>query len=204
MSRHWNPRDFRVVRGGGGSTRFGAGEIGLVLLIGMLLGLGYAFAPLLWQPEPAADLARLEPRNYYAEAEKSRAILRAQEYAPLPRVEPAKPVLRPAVVGAGDRVDVIDGDTFRLDGATIRIADIDTPETNPPRCAYEAELGERATRRLAALLAQGPFELARIDRDTDRYGRKLRIVTRGGRSIGDQLVAEGLARTWTGRRQPWC
>ena len=31
-----------------------------------------------------------------------------------------------------------------------------------------------------------------------------RVVTRDGRSLGDRLVAEGLARTWTGRRQPWC
>ena len=33
-------------------------------------------------------------------------------------------------------------------------------------------------------------------RDEDRYGRKLRVVVRNGRSLGDQLVSEGLARTW--------
>jgi endonuclease YncB( thermonuclease family) len=55
------------------------------------------------------------------------------------------------------------------------------------------------------LLHAGPFELERIPgRDEDRYGRKLRVVTRNGRSLGDQLVAEGLARTWSGRREPWC
>jgi endonuclease YncB( thermonuclease family) len=102
-------------------------------------------------------------------------------------------------------VRVVDGDTFWVGGDKIRIADIDTPETHPPRCAYEAELGERATRRLAALLDEGPFELAPIaGRDVDRYGRKLRIVVRDGRSLGDRLVSEGLARTWTGRREPWC
>jgi micrococcal nuclease len=99
---------------------------------------------------------------------------------------------------------VVDGDTFWIDGERIRIADIDTPETHPPRCAEEARLGEAATQRLRALLNQGPVTLEIADRDTDRYGRKLRIVTRGGRSLGDQLVAEGLARPWTGRRQPWC
>ena len=100
-------------------------------------------------------------------------------------------------------VRVIDGDTFVLAGERIRIADIDTPEVNG-RCPYETELAARATARLEGLLAQGPFELQSPGRDADRYGRKLRIVTRGGRSLGDVLVAEGLAREWTGRREPWC
>jgi endonuclease YncB( thermonuclease family) len=100
-------------------------------------------------------------------------------------------------------VDVIDGDTFDHGGMRIRIADIDTPEVRG-RCAFESALAARATARMSELLNAGPFELHRVDRDEDRYGRKLRIVTRGGRSLGDQLVAEGLARTWTGRRRPWC
>jgi micrococcal nuclease len=99
---------------------------------------------------------------------------------------------------------VVDGDTAWIDGEKIRVADIDAPETHPPRCTYEAELGDRATSRLAELLNAGSFELKAIDRDTDRYGRKLRVLVRDGRSLGDQLVAEGLARTWDGRRHPWC
>jgi len=104
----------------------------------------------------------------------------------------------------GGRDCVVDGDTFRLNGERIRIADIDAPETHPPRCGEEARLGDAATQRLHALLNAGPVTLEIADRDTDRYGRKLRVVTRGGRSLGDQLVDEGLARPWTGRRRPWC
>lgn len=99
---------------------------------------------------------------------------------------------------------VVDGDTFYFGTQKIRLADIDTPETHPPRCALEADLGDRATTRLSELLSAAPFELARFDRDTDRYGRKLRVAMRDGRSLGDILVSEGLARTWTGRREPWC
>ena len=99
---------------------------------------------------------------------------------------------------------VVDGDTFHYHFTRIRIADIDTPETHPPRCAYEAELGRRATLRLQELLNQGPFTLETIDRDHDQYGRELRIVMRGGNSLGAQLVTEGLARRWTGSRRPWC
>ena len=99
---------------------------------------------------------------------------------------------------------VIDGDTIDYGGTRIRIADIDTPEMRG-RCASESRLARRAAARMSALINQGPFELHRTGtRDEDVYGRKLRIVTRGGRSLGDVLVAEGLARTWTGHREPWC
>ncbi|WP_083942949.1 thermonuclease family protein [Sphingomonas soli] len=104
----------------------------------------------------------------------------------------------------GGRDCVVDGDTFWMDGQKIRVADIDAPETHPARCPEEARLGEAATRRLQALLSAGPVTLVTPERATDRYGRALRIVTRGGKSLGEQLVAEGLARRWTGRRQPWC
>ena len=101
-------------------------------------------------------------------------------------------------------VRVVDGDTFWLGGEKIRIADIDTPELQAG-CPEEAVLAGQATRRLEGLLGEGPFDLSPIPgRDEDRYGRKLRIVSRGGRSLGDVLVAEGLARAWTGRREPWC
>ena len=99
---------------------------------------------------------------------------------------------------------VIDGDTFRYQGQRIRIMDIDAPETHPPRCDLEADLGERATNRLRELLNAGPFQLKSTPRDEDQYGRKLRVVTRDGHSLGGMLVAEGLAREWTGRRMPWC
>jgi micrococcal nuclease len=99
---------------------------------------------------------------------------------------------------------VVDGDTFWIDGEKVRVADIDAPETHPPRCAREARLGDAATERLKALLNAGPATLVPIDRDTDRYGRKLRVVERDGRSLGGMLVREGLAREWGGRREPWC
>lgn len=99
---------------------------------------------------------------------------------------------------------VVDGDTFYVRNQPIRIADIDAPETHPARCPYEAELGKRATQRLRELLNAQPFEIHDYERDTDIYGRKLRIIARDGRSIGGMLVSEGLARPWGGKRAPWC
>ena len=110
-----------------------------------------------------------------------------------------------AVCGMIRQTCVVDGDTIWLEGVKIRIADIDTPEISSPQCDAEYERGIRARDRLVALLNEGEFELRPIgSRDEDRYGRKLRVVIRDGRSLGDQLVGEGLARTWTGRREPWC
>jgi len=54
------------------------------------------------------------------------------------------------------------------------------------------------------LLNAGPFALEQQGRDKDRYGRKLRVVTRRGASVGEILVQEGLAERWTGRRRNWC
>lgn len=99
---------------------------------------------------------------------------------------------------------VVDGDTLWLDGTKIRLADINTPEISQPACQSERALGEAATLRLLALLNEGPFSLEREARDEDRYGRKLRVVTRDGVSLGDHLAAEGLAEKWGGRRGDWC
>ena len=99
---------------------------------------------------------------------------------------------------------VVDGDTFWLRGEKVRIADINAPETHAAGCPAEQALGQRATLRLVALLNAGPFELAVQGRETDRYGRALRVVKRGGRSLGAQLVSEGLAEPWRGRRSDWC
>lgn len=109
------------------------------------------------------------------------------------------------ICAPGPRVTcVVDGDTFWLEGTKIRIADINTPETSQPGCAAEAELGKRATRRLVELLNAGPFALEVNGRETDRYGRALRVVTRKGQSLGAILEAEGLAERWKGRRSDWC
>jgi endonuclease YncB( thermonuclease family) len=121
-----------------------------------------------------------------------------------------------AAAGDGERIQfsschvgggyncVVDGDTIWLKGQKMRIADIDTPETHDFQCPSEKELGDRATKRLRQLLNNGAVTLEPIDRDEDGYGRKLRIVMVDGTSVGDTLVAEGLARWYGSGRQPWC
>ena len=87
----------------------------------------------------------------------------------------------------------------------IRILGIDAPEIGAhARCPNEAALAEEAAAELLALLNAGPFRLEAGKRDRDRYGRLLRTVTRGGQSLGERLVAEGLAEPWRGHRGDWC
>jgi endonuclease YncB( thermonuclease family) len=197
---------------------FTAGEIRLVLLGGIFAGLAFALAPpsitdlvipvetggpveaMLADPALSRSMAA-DPRPVRI-GEKDMLHHRREKDRIADVDRPEAATARPTVADSS-MVRIIDGDTFYYGGEKIRIADIDTPEVRG-RCAYETQLAARATRRMDELLRQGPFELQPIGEDEDRYGRKLRVVTRGGRSLGDQLVSEGLARTWTGRREPWC
>ncbi|HCF25442.1 MULTISPECIES: thermonuclease family protein [unclassified Novosphingobium] len=99
---------------------------------------------------------------------------------------------------------VVDGDTLWVNGEKVRLADINAPETDQAGCPAERALGEQAKRRLLVLVNAGPFALEAEGRATDRYGRALRVARRGGRSLGEQLVREGLAEPWRGRRSDWC
>lgn len=163
--------------------RIGLGEIAGTVVAGVLLGLGLFYV--------GGDSDSVPPPT-------------VQTLADAPADDPATVRRYGFCHTGGGRNCVVDGDTFWMDGEKIRIADIDTPETHPSRCPREAALGARATKRLHALLNAGPVTLEPTARDTDRYGRKLRIVTRDGESLGAVLVSEGLAREWGGPRRSWC
>jgi len=100
---------------------------------------------------------------------------------------------------------VVDGDTFWVNKTKVRVADIDAPETEQAKCKSERDRGFAAKVRLRDLLNSGNFDLSPFgNQDHDQYGRKLRVVSRNGRSLGAMMVDEGLVRPWTGRRLPWC
>ncbi len=166
------------------------GELRLVLLGGVLAGLSVAAMPDDWRSgtalaESAAEIGLGVPSG--------RAVAEDAVHARFDRC--SGPV----------RVHcVVDGDTFWLDGEKIRIADLNAPEVSSPKCASEARLGARATDALIVQLNAGPFTLERTPRDEDRYGRKLRRVTRGGESVGDAMVGAGVARWYGEGRRGWC
>ena len=108
----------------------------------------------------------------------------------------------------GAAVRAIDGDTIELNGETVRIANIDTPETDRAKCPEERAMGEAATVALTELLGRGAITLQRGDpksgRKIDRYGRTLGLVFVDGHDVGELLITMGHARRWTGKRRPWC
>lgn len=101
-------------------------------------------------------------------------------------------------------IRVWDGDSIRLGyarGESIRLMNIDAPEIEG-RCRFEIDLAQQSKNRLAELMAGQRVEIHR--QGTDRYGRTLAVVWINGADAGDMLVSEGLARTWSGYREPWC
>ena len=162
-------------------------------------GGGWSEAPIEWNEVQEVPQAPTDPND--AEWEQRR------QESPDDPIDPDAPTGGTSFTfchSGGGRNCVVDGDTIWFQGQNIRIADIDAPETHEPRCAAEQALGDRATRRLHALVNSGSVTLGGIGRDRDRYGRKLRIVAVDGVGVGDTLVSEGLARPYAGGRRPWC
>ena len=218
MSKHWHPNnvvrpDFRrrLSRRPRSNPWTPLALLGGAALVGAVVGAGESLltpsdsaaadAPIEWNAVQAAPTREL-PADEQAWEQRGEDAA-AEQPASAHREATIRASFGFCHTGGGTNC-VVDGDTIWLGGQRIRIADIDTPETHPPRCAQEAVLGNRATQRLAQLLNGGAISLQAIDRDEDVYGRKLRVVLVDGRSVGDTLVDEGLARYYGSARRSWC
>lgn len=114
---------------------------------------------------------------------------------------------RPAQAEILRDIRVIDGDTIedRISQVTYRLVNIDTPETGVrAQCAAERNLANQATQRARSLIGAAEQVETRVTGRIDRYGRTIAYVVVDGRDLGETLIAEGLARPWRGRREPWC
>lgn len=104
------------------------------------------------------------------------------------------------------RPTVIDGDTVRGRGRTVRLVGFDTPETGDrARCQSERAKADSATARLRELIASGTvtLELVRCacppgteGTKACNFGRSCGILTVNGRDAGQILISEGLARRY--------
>lgn len=102
-----------------------------------------------------------------------------------------------AMAGPEGRVSVVDADTIRLGGETVRLFGIDAPEVDQTcrrqdgtvwRCgAWARDEARRLFERRRAACAA---------RERDRYGRIVATCTVEGRDMGEVLVSNGLARAY--------
>lgn len=100
---------------------------------------------------------------------------------------------------------IAEAGVFWHDKTAVRLADVNVPSAESAKCEAERQRGFRAKVRLRELLDAGPFDLVLSDSgDREQAGAKLRVAMRGGKSIGDQLVREGLAQPKDGRFANWC
>src|SRR4051794_38289798 len=97
-----------------------------------------------------------------------------------------------AAPAAACTVAIVDGDTIRIHGESIRISEIDTPETWHSRCETELILGLKAKQRLRALINLGEVTIERTG--LDRYHRTLATVwvntDDGPINVGERLLGE--------------
>jgi endonuclease YncB( thermonuclease family) len=119
-----------------------------------------------------------------------------------------------------DNIDVVDGDTVRHRGRTVRLVGFDAPETGErSRCESERALGAKATSRLRDLVKTGPANIQLVPcacppgmegTPACNHGRACGVLTVGGRDVGAILIAEGLAKpfrcgaTSCPKRVSWC
>jgi len=158
---------------------------------------------------PKAPAAKPEP--------KQMAMTTVQPQRPLPPaaipVPAAQPVkASPADVlngsatfgycGQGEHVNCVgDGGVFWYKGEKIVVADAVLPDVSAARCENERRLGFAAKSRLFKLLNAGPFAMNAAGKGAN--GGAPRVISRDGRSFGEQLTTEGLARK-PGANGAWC
>jgi micrococcal nuclease len=103
-------------------------------------------------------------------------------------------------------ITIVDGDTIRARGGTIRLVGFDAPESGLlARCAQERELSERATAQLRSLVAGGSLELQLVPcacrpgtegtRECN-YGRSCGYLRAYGRDVGATMIQARVARPY--------
>jgi micrococcal nuclease len=121
-------------------------------------------------------------------------------------------------------LEVIDGDSIRMEGAIIlylqgadtatvlkknpllRVSGIDTPEILRPKCESERELGYKAKRSLEELIGKDPIGVRGIKEGTWSGRFVAQVLLADGTNAGHALIGKGLAVPYfgRGRRKDWC
>ena len=96
---------------------------------------------------------------------------------------------------------VIDGETIRIAGDTVKIAGMKAPRIGSARCPEEQQLGVKAIQQLTELLNSGKVTSAGDVLEAN--GTIRRTVLVDGRDVGAAMVSAGVAREY-GSSEGWC
>jgi endonuclease YncB( thermonuclease family) len=105
---------------------------------------------------------------------------------PTTRSVPAETIV---LRGPPDVRSVIDGDTFKAGGTSIRLHGIDAPELAQTCDGWAA--GEAARRALVALVTAGTPQCEYVAKDV--YGRTVAICRVNGKDVSEAMVRSGMA-----------
>lgn len=104
-----------------------------------------------------------------------------------------------------ERVSVLSGDTFVVDGRGVRLANAFAPEPIPrARCWAEALAAKHAARVVQQMMREATSIEVRPTGPRDEYNRQFALVTLSGLDLGQTLYDEGLAGRPGTQRFPWC
>jgi len=109
---------------------------------------------------------------------------------------------------------VVDGDTLEIKNEcfpkelklSVRVLGIDTPEKESrAKCEKEAKLAEKASKFTKQFIGKNKTATFRNIK-WDKYGgRLLADVEINGKSLSDELIKNGLARSYDGKKKgSWC
>ena len=93
---------------------------------------------------------------------------------------------------------VVDGDTFKACGVSIRLSDYDAPELFHARCARERRLAEYAKVELARRLPTLRYHLVACA--THNYGRLCAFAP----GLASEMISRGLASPYPPGKRDWC
>lgn len=102
-----------------------------------------------------------------------------------------------AWAGPDGRIAVVDGDTLRVGGETVRLFAVDAPELDQTCRRPDGEVwrcGDWARGEVRRLFEGRRASCEAVD--VDKYGRTVAICTVDGYDIGGTLVANGYARAY--------
>ena len=101
-------------------------------------------------------------------------------------------------------LEVVDGDTLRLDGRTLQLHGVQAPDMNSlAGCEQEMVLGSAAYRHLYHYVQDG-IRVQPVAALGATNGFSVDLYTSDGTSVTARLLESGLVVAWTGQKHDWC